>query len=160
MDSGQTTLPIDASGNNVLHVASAKGDLQAVQNLLEGLSPDAINAQNYTGETALFFAAANGHLEIVKLLIAGSNLNLPNQHDATPLFMAAREGHYEIAQILLENGADPSLSNKHAVTPQDIANHNNHKKLALLIASYANKKIYKRSEDVLSKILKKGAKSS
>jgi len=159
VNQGQATLPIDANGNNALHVAAAKGDLQAVQNLLESLDSDAVNAENATGETALFFAAANGHLEIVKLLVSTGNLNFPNQHDATPLFMAAREGHYEIAQVLLENGADPALSNKHAVTPQDIANHKNHKKLALLIATYANKKIYKRSDDVLNKILKKGPKS-
>ena len=54
-------------------------------------------------------AAAPGHLEIVKLLLArGADPNLPEPGIAPrghALYSAAANGHYEVAKLLLEHGA-------------------------------------------------------
>ena len=47
--------------------AARYGDMEDVQAYLsQGVSPDAVDVE---GRTALFFAAANGHLEIVDVLL-------------------------------------------------------------------------------------------
>ena len=47
--------------------AARYGDMEDVQSYLsQGVSPDAVDVE---GRTALFFAAANGHLEIVDVLL-------------------------------------------------------------------------------------------
>ena len=56
--------------------------------------------------SSLHFAAANGHTEIVKLLIAANaEVNAVNNLQKTPLHLAARSGHTEIVKLLIENGA-------------------------------------------------------
>jgi hypothetical protein len=47
--------------------AARYGDMEDVRSYLsQGVSPDAVDIE---GRTALFFAAANGHLEIVDVLL-------------------------------------------------------------------------------------------
>ena len=152
-------LPKDEHGNTQLHLAAARGDVETARQLLAA-HPALINAQSTRGATALFLAAQAGNTEVVKLLVdAGTDVDIANENDATPLFIAAREGHLEVVRLLLEAGADPTASNKNAVTPQDIAFRKDHTEVAALINSYAQKKVYNRSDDVLKKILKKGPKN-
>mmetsp|Transcript_9270 Transcript_9270/g.22804 ORF Transcript_9270/g.22804 Transcript_9270/m.22804 type:complete len:90 (+) Transcript_9270:112-381(+) len=48
-------------------VAARYGDMEDVQSYLsQGVSPDAVDVE---GRTALFFASANGHLEVVDVLL-------------------------------------------------------------------------------------------
>jgi ankyrin repeat protein len=48
-------------------------------------------------------ASANGHTEIVKLLLdKGADLNVKNTYGITVLFMASVHGHTEIAKLLLD----------------------------------------------------------
>jgi ankyrin repeat protein len=58
--------------------------------------------------TALNLAAVEGHLEVVKLLIAhGADVNAPEAfYNRTALHGAAWFNHHEIVQMLIENGAD------------------------------------------------------
>lgn len=148
----------DTHNNTVLHHAAASGNLEEIR-LCLSTCPELLDEQNAVGATALFFAAAKNHGDAVKLLLQfAPNLEIANEHDATPLFMAAREGFDEVAKMLLEAGADPNSSNKNGVTPHAIAKHRNHEKTASLIASYARRRRYDRSQDVVKKILKKGRK--
>lgn len=58
--------------------------------------------------TALHCASANGHLEIVRLLLEnGANVNAPDRH--TALGLAVKHGYREIVHLLLENGADTNV---------------------------------------------------
>lgn len=68
--------------------------------------------------TALFYAARNGHLEIVKeLLHAGANIEKGDvDYDVTPLYEACRGGHVEVVRELLRHGADAYI-NKEKITP-------------------------------------------
>jgi len=47
-----------------------------------------------TGDTALHLAAANGHVEVVKMLVAkGADVNRTNVEDCTPAHRAAQGGY-------------------------------------------------------------------
>jgi ankyrin repeat protein len=99
-------------------MACAKGDLARVRELLAEDSTLANRVADYNsyylGSGApLKNAAAGGHLEIVKLLLAhGADPNLPEEGIAPKghaLHSAVCNGHYDIVKLLLEHGAYPSV---------------------------------------------------
>lgn len=95
---------------SVLEEAVARGDLAAVNSLLEAC-PD-VNTMSYENRTPLHIAAMHGQTNVVRRLIAlGANVNL-RAHSAgavgtTPLALAVTYGHFEVVKLLLEAGADP-----------------------------------------------------
>ena len=59
------------------------------------------------GQTALMWAAAEGHADIVEALIeAGADFQRPLPSGFTPLLFAVREGHIDVVRVLLKAGAD------------------------------------------------------
>jgi len=94
------------------------GDLERVRELLEQ-NPSLVNRQSdyvayyACSGTPLRNAAAAGHLEIVKLLLAsGAGPNLPTEHIAPrghALHSAVVNGHIEVVKLLLEHGAYPNV---------------------------------------------------
>ena len=59
------------------------------------------------GETALFVAFQNGHLEFVQLLLwCGAGKALAKDDGARALIVASQNGHLEVVRLLLESGAD------------------------------------------------------
>lgn len=81
---------------------------------------------SFTGNTALHWASAKGHLECVAwLLTEGSKAGLElvsctNHSDATPLHSAAANGQAQAATLLLEAGADPALQDDCDESPLDV----------------------------------------
>ncbi|KAJ4373456.1 ankyrin repeat-containing protein [Didymella sp. IMI 355093] len=73
---------------------------------------------SYSQNTALHYAAANGHIDIVKLLLSTSTskpapfLNLTNSSGNTPLHWASLNGHLEAVKLLIEAGGDITIFNK------------------------------------------------
>ena len=62
--------------NNALHVAAKEGNLVEVQSQITNFD---INARGEEEKTALVWAAANGHAEIVKLLLTlNADVNIPD----------------------------------------------------------------------------------
>ena len=100
-----------------LGTACRIGDLERVRELLDQ-DPSLANRVSeyvtyYLGSGApLKNAAANGHLEIVELLLSrGADPNLPEEGIAPhghALYSAVANRHFEIARILLEHGAFPN----------------------------------------------------
>lgn len=57
-------------------------------------------------ETALYTAASNGSLDLVKALVrAGANVNNRASDGDTPLFVAARNGQTDVCDYLIKKGA-------------------------------------------------------
>jgi ankyrin repeat protein len=81
-------------------LASAKGDLEMVQELL-GKGED-VKAQNKIGKTALIFAASEGHTKVVEALLkAGAD---PKQKDKDGATASTRwlkkAGHMDVVKLL------------------------------------------------------------
>jgi len=71
------------------------------------------------GLSALHYAAREGHLEIVRsLLAAGADIDAVTGGDrSTPLLVAIINGHYDLAMFMLEQGADPNLASEDGAGP-------------------------------------------
>ena len=68
-----------------------------------------------TGNTALFLACANAHVDTVEELISrGADVTIANKQGVTPLHIA---GSRQIAELLLASGADPAAMDNKSRTP-------------------------------------------
>lgn len=98
--------------NESLIIASEHGYTKIVKLLLEQVGVN-VNAEN---GKALKKASANGHLEVVKLLIKnGANVNVSN---SSPLVSASWHGHLEIVKLLLKNGAEVTTRSLERASPK------------------------------------------
>jgi ankyrin repeat protein len=96
-----------AHNSTVLTLAATRGDDQLVKILLcvEGVNPD---RRNREGCSPLFLAAGEGHIEIVKLLIATNAVQLDAKDSIkhqTPLLASLIAGHDAISKLLVDSGA-------------------------------------------------------
>ena len=111
------------NGDLVLGVAALHGYIGVVAALLDAGAD--INATDLQG-TALHRAAANGHSEIVKLLLArkadtNAKMHYGRHKGATPLFDAARSGNADVMRLLISAGAFVDAATEDGVTPLMIA---------------------------------------
>jgi ankyrin repeat protein len=107
----------NASDESPLMLASLRGQIDLVRKLI---ARDA--AVNKPGWTPLHYAATNGHVEIIKLLLENyAFIDAPSPNDTTPLMMAAMYGSTKSVELLLEEGADPLLKNQQGMTATDFA---------------------------------------
>lgn len=93
-----------------ISIAATVGDQERVEELLRR-DPDLAMTPDATGTYPLSYAAGQGHLHLVRLLLErGAKLNQPEA--AAPhgraLYDACCGNHYEIAELLLKRGADPN----------------------------------------------------
>ncbi len=105
-----------------------------------------INKKDNRGRTALGLAAINGHVEVVKALIAGkADLDIKNSDGWTALMLAAQNGHVEVVIALIESKADLDATMKDGWTALMIAALNGHVDiLKALIAGKADLDIKRR----------------
>ena len=76
-----------------------------------------VNARNTRNQTALMYAADEGHTEIAKLLIEkGADVNARDNDGWTPLMYAADEGRTEMGKLLIEKGADVNARDNNGET--------------------------------------------
>ena len=68
------------------------------------------NTRDSSGYTALHYAALNGHLDIVELLLSyEASCNSADDKGSSPLHLAAWAGNKDIVEMLLTKG--PSIAN-------------------------------------------------
>jgi ankyrin repeat protein len=90
------------------HRAAKLGDMTAVEAYLD--SGRDVDAMNTSGETALFFAARRGHIDVIKLLIArGANVNHLDTGDNSALLSAFNEKGMPAYEYLRPLVAPPVL---------------------------------------------------
>lgn len=101
-----------------IHKAVREGDIEKVKTLLEE-NPELVNTKgDLQGEMPIHWAATQGKLDIVKLLIEkGADLNVFNIYGDSPLHGASQRGFASIVDLLIKKGADldaESLSSQHS----------------------------------------------
>ncbi|WP_176886158.1 MULTISPECIES: ankyrin repeat domain-containing protein [unclassified Acidovorax] len=110
----------NAQDESPLMMAALKGNLEAVKALL---ARDA--DVNKTGWAPLHYAASAGsrqHVAIIALLLENhAYIDASSPNGTTPLMMAAQYGSNEAVQLLLDEGADPTLKNQLGLTAADFA---------------------------------------
>jgi len=85
-----------------LIIAAENNNLRSVRILLR--SGVDVNEKADDGMTALTFAAMNGNLDIMEILLEedGIDVNAANDEGTTPLMFAVSEGHYDAVNFLLD----------------------------------------------------------
>lgn len=88
--------------------ASRDGNIPAVIRVLERKETN-INQLSTQGKSALMFAASNGQLDTVKLLIErGADPLIKDNFGTTATIIAATTGSTEVVKLLLKHGGDPT----------------------------------------------------
>jgi ankyrin repeat protein len=87
-----------------LHIAAFFGIHQVLLDI--PLADSELDCKDCLNRTPLWWAAANGHEAVVKLLLAkdGVNPDAKDRHDETPLWRAAARGHEAVVKLLLAKG--------------------------------------------------------
>ena len=110
----------NAKDESALMLAALRGNLPAARALIK-LDADV----NKTGWTPLHYAASAGapeHTQIIALLLEHhAYIDAASPNGTTPLMMAAHYGSMESLQLLLDEGADPTLKNQLGLTAADFA---------------------------------------
>ena len=124
----------NAQDESPLMIASIKGRLDAVRALV---ARDA--DVNKTGWTPLHYAASGTQpqqLEVIALLLEHhAYIDAGSPNGTTPLMMAAQYGTDASVQLLLSEGADPTLKNQLGLTAVDFALRAEREELARTIAA-------------------------
>ena len=92
---------------------------------------------NKPGWTPLHYAATNGHVALIRLLLEHhAYIDAASPNASTPLMMAAFYGSPAAVKLLLECGADPTLQNDQGLSALDFANRNSRVDAVALIAAF------------------------
>ena len=99
---------------NALHLAALGGHQEALRFLIAESDVD-INERAWQGQTALFYAVDNLHVEAARTLLEKqADPHLATNTGRTPLMMAVAKRSEPLRILLLEHGADP-----HATDPRN-----------------------------------------
>jgi hypothetical protein len=100
----------DKQGFPALATAAYAGRHHFSRYLVEELGAD-LNIPSTSGQTPLSFAAARGHLPVVRILLQlKADIDRRNNDGATPLMIASFGKHDKIVKWLVKAGADTSAS--------------------------------------------------
>nr|XP_053654675.1 ankycorbin-like [Cherax quadricarinatus] len=103
----------DDDGWTPLHCAARGNHSGVLQVLLNDSRCDPSLPSKVKGKSALHIAAAVGHIDCVKILLAATDPNCQDDDGWTPLHCAARRNHSGVLQVLLNDSrCDPSLLSK------------------------------------------------
>ena len=121
-----------AQDESPLMLAALHGLLAECQGLIERGAD-----VNKPGWAPLHYAATNGHLSVMQLLIEeNAYLDAESPNGSTPLMMAAHYGTPSAVKLLLESGADPTLKNSLGLSAIDFAHQANRVESAAIIGAF------------------------
>ena len=134
---GAVALLASSSGcHQSMRIAAREGKVERVRRQLAwGVDP---NWRSFRYRRApLHEAAANGHVEVVQLLLDNdAEVNIKTEGSATPLHYASRGGHVDVMRVLLEAGANVAERGTGCGTPLQWAAADGHLKAAELLLEY------------------------
>jgi len=116
--------PTEFTSHTPLSLAAKWGHVQTARALLDaGADPNLKDHYGVGQLTPLHVAAGQGHVDVMRLLLdRGGEVNARDLGDCTPLHHAAQYNpNSSPAKMLLEAGADASLTNEEGKTALDIA---------------------------------------
>ena len=118
-------------GETPLMVAARTGVVESVTSLLRH-GGDVGAREDWRGQTALMWAAAENHAAVVAPLVAaGASVDERSKDGFTPLAFAVRGGHVATAAALVDAGADINLTLTDGTSPLHLAVINGHYGLAV-----------------------------
>ena len=86
--------------------AAADGEIRLVRHIIRGGDDVNFHGDRSRGNTALFYAAINGHTEVVKLILkAGADVDHKNIFFNTACVYAVSFGEVDVVKVLTEAGA-------------------------------------------------------
>ena len=110
-------------------------DVRRVKSLINAQAD--LNQRDDDGLTALIYAIAADHSEIVKLLLEEeANPSQAGKGGGTPLHEAAFAGYLEIVKLLLEEEANLNQAEENGGTPLHLAADKGHLEIVRLLQSY------------------------
>lgn len=145
----------NAIGWTALMFGAADNNINLVNLMLEyGAN---VNIENVYGRTALCFCARYGFDKIAKILIENKAIvNALNDHTGMPpLFIAIEHGHKSMVRILMENGADYSLTNRDNLSPLEFAQQCKQYDIAKFIRVFIQKNEPSAPVEFIDKLLEK-----
>ncbi|CAH0478353.1 unnamed protein product [Peronospora belbahrii] len=102
------------------HYAAVEGKPKFVQSLLEKKLVD-VDIVDVDGCTAMYYAAANGHIDVLKVLLYfGGDPNIVSIR-RSPLHCAVEWHRIECVKLLVEHGAALDAADKDGLTPVQVA---------------------------------------
>lgn len=131
----------NAKGVTPLLIACERDHVIAARKLLcAGADTSVVDA---IGNPLLAVAAFSGSKRVVELLLKEQNLpftNVPNlKSGCTPLWLATRAGHLDCARLLLQGGADATITSKEGLTPLQAAEKYKRTDMIELLTSFNDK---------------------
>ncbi len=147
---GACTTTQSNTGATALFLASQGGHSRVVDSLLNSLFvlPGLVNIPIVTGESPLYSACLNEHVEVVKKLISNSAclMSVVYESGNTALHAAAYRGNHDICNLLLSNGADANAVSVNGFTPLHCAAFaDSHTCVALLFSHGASVVVRRRA---------------
>ncbi|XP_046562242.1 ankyrin repeat domain-containing protein 50-like [Haliotis rubra] len=137
VDKGATVSFVDETGNNILHCACRRGDMEAVKYILSQKMVD-VNSYGPRKKTPLMVAAEHGHKEVVELLVThGADLSLSVKGGDNILHIACNRGQFDVVKYLLSlNSVDINSRGYKKRTPVMAAAEHGHKEVVELLVTH------------------------
>ncbi|XP_046580888.1 kinase D-interacting substrate of 220 kDa-like [Haliotis rubra] len=137
---GEDVSLVDEYGNNMLHYACTKGDIETVKYILS-LNVVDINSRGWNSRTPVIDAASGGNRDVVNLLVAnGSDVSLVDVDGNNILYYASVSGDMETVKYILSlNIVDINSRGWNGRTPlMEAANLGNSDVVNLLVSNGAD----------------------
>ncbi len=121
-------------GRTALYIACVES-LDIVKMLVDAGAD--VNLKSNMGIAPLFVAVRSKHILIAKYLLSkGARINEKNgKNGETALYQACFGGSLDIVKVLIDAGADVTITNAQGKTPLDVAIENNHQEIVHYLES-------------------------
>jgi hypothetical protein len=132
----QEVTVVSPQENSGMIDAAKTGDLEKVKALLKD-NPGMVNSRDTNNDTALHWAAFNGHKDVAEWLLATqADLNARDNDGETPLHRAASGGHADVVELLLARGTEVNARMNLGRTPMRLAEFWGHNDVAELLRQH------------------------